>query len=152
MNFIEILQNMNLKEILLVFFTGVGTGATIVLVYLKWKNIRKKIEVNLSYMVPNWSSEIHIYIEAVNSGSQTTTLSSAGLILPDGDRMFLPDAQNMNKMPYKLEPNTNFSIWVKADRLKSNLTNAGYKKDAKLRAYYKDQTGDEFTSKKRSLF
>lgn len=92
-------------------------------------------------------SNLHLFIEAANPGSRPVTIVAMGILLPDGETMYMPPSPGAAQLPLELGEGKNCRVWVGARDCASELPRAGYSGVIKLRGFADDATGTRYVSK-----
>jgi len=130
-------------------FVIIGTIAGIVWKVHKWYEKRKKIKAEISYGFPTYGNSVgesSVLVTAKNIGGKTTTLTSAGFLLPRDDKLILMSPKNMTRLPHKLNPNESFVVFETVQKLKEQLEDNGYEDEIKIRGFFRDEIGEEYKS------
>ncbi|MCD6317512.1 hypothetical protein J7M02_00405 [Candidatus Aerophobetes bacterium] len=123
--------------------------------YTLIRNIIKekpRIKVKITFGVLAQGSHLSprmLFLEANNVGKPAVTLSSCGLRLPKTANQFLlfiPLGSN-KRLPCKLSPWENLTVWMKEASIMQNLKSSGFKNAVKVHGFYKDTVGNLYISK-----
>lgn len=88
-------------------------------------------------------SEIQIFLEAINTGRRTITLTGAGLSLGKKGNLIFPNPNGM-QFPYELLEGKSTQLWSDKEELLQQL---GEKKAKIKYAWFRDATGKIYKSK-----
>ena len=99
------------------------------------------------------TSESMMFISAKNPSLRSVTLSSVGLLLPNGKKLVIPPSIKHSNvtLPLELAPGKSCDVWIEAREVAQQLSSNGLAGSLRVRGFYNDQLSRAFRSK-RILF
>lgn len=108
-----------------------------------------RVTLAVGYIAVMTMGSPKLLIEAMNHGD-TVTLTGAGILLPNGNQLFIVKQQYEGIMlPARygeLLGGKNFTSWMDADELARALTDAEYTGTVEVRGFFKDALGRRYLS------
>ena len=138
------------KWIVTTAVAGYGAALSTFNAYVAARRLRRQVSVTMSYGFltngPSLSDEM-LFVSASNPGQRPITLTSVGLLLPDGRRMLLPVPEGTQQLPVQLSEGTNCKHWIGAQDVIRELRRTGFSGTAAVRGFYQDATDVYHNSK-----
>lgn len=106
---------------------------------------RIKVKLSQGFLVygPRLGEDVQIFIEAINIGRRTVTLSGAGFSLKNGRQIVVINPEPIN-FPYELQEGKSIQIWIN----KNDIFQEAAKEKTKIaHAWYRDATGKVYKTK-----
>jgi len=120
--------------------------------WLKKREMRPLLRVNLSIATINYAPPAYLAITAENIGYVEVILSSVGIITSDNEYYVFPfsDPINSTLLPLTLPINDSFTRYILMRELETYLKGKGYQDKygikINLTGFFKDKVGNEFKS------
>jgi hypothetical protein len=112
------------------------------------KSRRVKVRISWGFLTygPQLSSTM-LFITVANPGTRPVTLTSVGLLLPDGKQMFFPPADANQSLPFDLTEGKSFQAWAPMKGIALELRRIGFSERAKVVGFCLDTLDVRHTSK-----
>ena len=114
------------------------------------KATRIRVDIKLGFVSfpSGHTSEPMLFLSAANSGGKRVTLASQGFLLPQKrGRLISANPFRSVDFPHELAPGKSCEIWLAARGIAEQLRANGFSGSVKLVGFYRDQVGNEYTSK-----
>ena len=141
---------MELKDLLTLLVAAYAALLSTYLAYAQRRDKAPQVKVKTSYgflTAGPQISDTHILMEAANIGEKPVTLSSAGLLLPDGSQFVIFSNNSTQRLPCELTHGKNVTMWFDVKPLAVQLKQRGYSSTVKLRGRFSDQASNEYVGK-----
>ena len=139
--------------IITLIIASYGAVVSTISIWYTRKEHKREVKVTLSFgLIKQISvSPPQIFLEALNIGSKTVTLSSFGLNLPNKKNMYFPNPNSNAPFPHELLEGKSVSVWIDAKELAKNLKQEGYSGMISYKGFYKDAIGNVYRSKEEKF-
>lgn len=142
-----------LQEIETIAGTFVG-AATLTLSAVKYLDKRKekkyRVSVTLKHGWPAVNYQMLnidlLLLEAANPGSQSVTLTSCGILLPD-KKTLISRKDNGDSLPCEIAPGKSCTKWMETLDVTETLLRGGWRGEINLVGFYGDALGKKYKSR-----
>ena len=100
----------------------------------------------LTYQNGNVSDPM-IFVNALNQGHTSLTLSGQGLELPNKETMVMPIPKGNVRFPHELDPGKSCQIWFEVKEVAELMKSKGYLGYTQVVGFYTDEVDRQFKSK-----
>jgi len=128
-----------------------GAILSTVLAIQRLQENRRRLKVDIGISVAKTSAGVkkYLFIQATNISKRPISLSSYGLLSPDGN-VYLLGNESPDPFPTQLEDGEATEIWMDLERIKDVLKEK-YTGEIEIRGFFIDVTRKRYLSKKYSL-
>ncbi len=149
-HFISGIQTINWGNVLTAILGIYGAILTTYTIYKQRKDKKPNVKTSISmgFMTGGFgASELFLFVKAANHGETPVVLSSWQLILPHKRQLIYPNANGQSHLPFALEQNRNYQVWVPVKVIARSLNKYGYKNKINIKAVYFDELENKYISK-----
>jgi hypothetical protein len=129
------------------WYGAIVATASVLISLLNFLRDRPKIQLKifegLLVYGNNLGDNTQIFIEAINVGRRSVTLSGAGLTLKNGKQITIIKSEIVN-FPYELQEGKSVQVWINKN---DAFRDAGEEKTKITYAWYRDATGKIYKTK-----
>ncbi|MCZ7622717.1 MAG: hypothetical protein M5U24_09570 [Candidatus Kuenenia sp.] len=132
---------MELKDILTLLVAAYAALLSTYVAVVQRQDKAPRVKVRTSYgflTAGPQISDTHILMEAANIGEKPVTLSSVGLLLPDGSQFINSSNNSTHRLPCELTHGKNLTMWFDVKPLAVQLKQRGYSSVIKLSGRFSD--------------
>ena len=152
--YVSLENAMKWFEILTLIIAGYGASLATYTAIADQRTKRRKVNVSLRNGFLTYGpevSELQLFVEAVNSGARPVTITAIGILLPDGEQMYVPTLPGAARLPLELMEGQGCRVWIGAYDCAVELPRVGYSGTIKLRGFADDAMGHRQLSKPFNL-